>query len=160
MFFFAFKREISYNKFIFKIFYKKLQKMLNLKDVKLLESLTETEINFLESVSQKRSLKAWEILFNMWEEASALYILLEWKLEAYVSDDNILWEIYAEDIVGEMWLLSERKTRMSSVRAKQDSILIVILPFAIDSLKKDHPEIIEKITGIIKDRKEMNKWKI
>jgi hypothetical protein len=32
--------------------------MLNLKDVKLLESLTEDEINFLESVSQKRSLNA------------------------------------------------------------------------------------------------------
>jgi hypothetical protein len=47
-----------------KIFYKN-KKMLNLKDVKLLESLTETEINFLESVSQKRSLNAGEILFKM-----------------------------------------------------------------------------------------------
>jgi hypothetical protein len=39
--------------------------MLNLKDVKLLASLTETEINFLESVSQKRSLNTGEVLFNM-----------------------------------------------------------------------------------------------
>ena len=134
--------------------------MLNLREIELLSSLTDSEIQFLESVSQKRSLKAWEILFEIWEEASALYILLEWKLEAYISDEVILWEINAEDIVWEMWLLSERKTRMSSVKALKDSILIIILPFAIDSIKEKHPEIIWKISQIIGQRKEENKWKI
>jgi hypothetical protein len=49
---------------------------------------------------------------------------------------------------------------MSSVRATENSILLVILPFAIDSLKEQHPEIIDKIADIIEQRKEMNKGKV
>ena len=134
--------------------------MLNLKDIKLLSSLTESEISFLESVSQKRNLKKDEILFNNWDEASALYILLEWELEVYILDWVILWTIKAEDIVWEMGLLSEKKVRTWTVKAIKDSILIVILPFAIDTLKEKHPEIIWKITNIIEERRKMNKWKI
>jgi len=133
--------------------------MLNLKDVKLLSWLTEWELSFLDSVSQRRSLKKGEILFNNWDEASALYVLLEWKLESYI-DDIILWEIHSEDIVWEMWIFSDKKIRMSSVRVKEDSIVLVILAFTIDTLKEKHPEIIWKISNIIEERKKNNKWKI
>ena len=134
--------------------------MLKLNEVELLSSLTEKELSFLESVSQKRSLRTGEHLFNKGDEASALYILLEWRLEAYIDDETILWEIEAEDIVGEMWLLSENKTRMSTVKAKEDSVLIIILSFAIDSIKEKHPEVIWKIINIISKRNKMNRWKI
>ncbi len=136
--------------------------MINLKDVELLSSLTWDEISFLESISQKRSLKTWEILFNKWDEATALYILLEWKLEAYLDNQEeeiILWEIKAEDIVWEMWLLSEKKLRTASIRAIENSILLIILPFAIDNLKQNHPEIIWKISNIIEKRKRDNELK-
>jgi hypothetical protein len=46
---------------------------------------------------------------------------------------------------------------MSSVRAIKNSILLIILPFAIDNIKEKHPEIIDKIMDIINKRKEMNK---
>ncbi len=141
-------------------FNKTFMQMLNLRDVKLLSWLTNSELYFLESISQKRSLKTGEILFNNWDEASALYVLLEWKLESYISDDIILWEIYAEDIVWEMWIFSDEKIRMSSVRVKKDSVVLVILAFAIDTLKEKHPEIIWKILNIIEERKKNNKWKI
>ncbi len=132
--------------------------MINLREVELLQSLNDQEINFLESISQKRSLKNWEELFKIWEEATAFYILLDWKLEAYIpwEEEKILWEIKAEDIVWEMWLLSETKIRSASVRAIEDSILLVILPFAIEQLKDNHPEIIEKIKEIIEKRNREN----
>jgi CRP-like cAMP-binding protein len=59
-----------------------------------------------------------------------------------------------------MGILSGKQTRMASVRSIDNSIILVILSFAIENLKQSHPEIILKIQKIIDERKKQNSKKL
>ena len=131
-----------------------------LSDVKILKDLDSNELNSLELLCQQRFIKAWELLFKQWDEANSMYLLSKWKIEVFTEKDweeIILGHIEAEDILWEMALFWERAKRMASARAVEDSILIVMLDFAIKDLANNHPEILEKIKKVIEDRNNHNK---
>lgn len=82
-------------------------------------------------------------------------------LEAYKhrSDgETILGKIMAGELAGEMALFdsSAPKIRIANVRAIEDSLLLIIMDYAILELSKKHPEIYAKIAQIIMKRKSLD----
>ena len=131
--------------------------------IKLFESLSQLELDNLSIFCQERFLKAWEILFNEWDEAIALYILKNWRLKAYKDRSDwkkILWFIESWEMVWEMAIFDSvnltLKNRMASVVAEDNSVLLVIMNYSIVELSEKYNYIYEKIIKIIQQRKQMN----
>ncbi len=131
-----------------------------LDNLELFASLSSDEKKSLEIFCQMRTLSNWEILFKEWEDASSLYIVKSWKLQAFTYS-WILWDIEKDWFVWEMALFSEpQKKRMASVKSiSDDTNVIVMLYFSLIELEKKHPLIIEKIKNIVSKRVEENKNK-
>lgn len=125
-----------------------------------LDPLSDEEKNNLSLFCQEKFLNKWDILFNEWDDASAMYILETWKMEIRKNiwgKNTLLWEIKPEEVLWEMALFWEQWTRMATAKALEDSVLLVILTFSIKKLTFKHPELLEKIQKIIKDREIINK---
>lgn len=131
-----------------------------LDNLELFASLSSDEKKSLEIFCQMRNLSNGEILFNEWEDASSMYIVKSWKLQAFTYS-WILWDIEKDWFVWEMALFTEpQKKRMASVRSiSDDSTIIVMLYFSLMELEKKHPIIMEKIKTIVSKRIEENKNK-
>lgn len=131
-----------------------------LDNLELFTSLSSDEKKSLEIFCQMRTLSNWEILFKEWEDASSLYIVKSWKLQAFTYS-WILWDIEKDWFVWEMALFSEpQKKRMASVKSiSDDTNVIVMLYFSLIELEKKHPLIMEKIKNIVSKRVEENKNK-
>ncbi|MFK7780199.1 MAG: cyclic nucleotide-binding domain-containing protein [Candidatus Gracilibacteria bacterium] len=128
--------------------------------VKLLDELSSTEKENLSLFCQEKFLNAGEVLFNEEDEASAMYLLKEGKIEIsriQNGENNIIGEVHAEEILGEMALFGNTDKRMATATASIDSTLIVILAFSIKELTLKHPELLLKIKNIINDRIISNK---
>lgn len=131
--------------------------------IKLLADLSETEKNNLSLFCQEKLLKAWEVLFYEQEEASAMYLLKQWKIEISRIHDwekIILWEVQAEEILWEMALFWDANKRMATATAIEDCVLVVVLWFSIKELTSKYPELLDKIKQIINDRSIINKQKL
>jgi len=55
-----------------------------------------------------------------------------------------------------MAIFNEPKVRTASVRAVQDTEVVILLSFSIQQLSKTNPEIVEKIKKVIEERKQKN----
>ncbi len=126
-------------------------------NIELFKGLSLAELSTLELFCQERLYKKGETLFLKWDEATSMYVVKSWILE--VEDDyKILWNIVWGEIVWEMALFWEHKKRTATVRAANDTMVIVILGFSIWELSNKYPEILEKIKSIISIRNEKNKF--
>lgn len=132
----------------------------------MLEELSYEEKSSFALFCQERHLSKWEILFNEWDEANAVYFLKEWEISIY---KNLswwqvkLWKIVAEDILWEMAIFGGTWKRIATAKAVEDCVLIIILSFSIKELTQKHPDIMIKIQNIIEKRIYENKmleWKI
>ncbi len=79
-------------------------------------------------------------------------------LQAYKSRSDgevLLGHIGANELAGEMAFFdaSSAKKRMASIRAVEDTFIVVIMDYAILELSKKHPEVYEKILHIMIERK-------
>ena len=127
---------------------------------KIFKDLTSEEKNQLEIFCQKKSLKAWEKVFEEWDEANAMYILQEWEIEIYknISWEKVtIWKIEAEDVLWEMAIFWLNWKRMASAIVKKDATMITILSFSIKELTIKSPAILNKIQNIIEIRNIQNK---
>lgn len=134
--------------------------------VSIFDTLTSAELDNLSLFCQERFLKEWEILFNEWDDAVAMYILKSWKLKAYKDRSDweiILWFIESGDMVWEMAIFEAiennsniPKKRMASIKAVENSFLVVIMNYSILDLSKKNSWIYNKIVKIIEERKEKN----
>lgn len=126
--------------------------------VSLFVSLASHERDTLALFCQERIIRAGDVLFHEGEDAMALYVVKSGSLKAYKerSDGEVLLGyINAGDLAGEMALFDPDapKRRMASVRAVDDSRILVIMDYAILELSKQHREIYGKISQIIVSRK-------
>lgn len=131
-----------------------------LDNIKILKSLSDKDRENLCFFSQERFLKKWEVLFKEWDSANAMYLLSKWVIEVYKTINTKvikLWEVNAEDILGEMALFWKKEKRSASAKAKEDSVVIVLLSFSIKEITKNNPELVEKIKNIIIKREKENK---
>lgn len=130
--------------------------------MEILSTLNAQDKENLAYFCQERLLSEWEILFNEWDEANAMYILKTGAFEVSRIinwEKVILWNVMAEEILGEMALFWDTGKRMAKAVCTQDSILITILSFSILELSNKNPQLLEKIKEIINDRIINNKMK-
>ncbi|MDD2870550.1 MAG: cyclic nucleotide-binding domain-containing protein [Candidatus Gracilibacteria bacterium] len=128
--------------------------------IKLLADLSQSEKDNLSLFCQEKLLNAGEVLFYEQDEASAMYLLKEGKIEIsrmHEGEKIILGDVQAEEILGEMALFGDSNKRMATATALEDCILVVVLGFSIKDLTKKYPELLEKIKMIINDRMINNK---
>lgn len=119
--------------------------------IELFSSLKAGEISTLEMFCQTRQIKAWEVLFEKWDESNSMYIVKNGLLEAYIVN-KVLWNIKVGEFVWEMAIFNEPKVRTASVRAVVDTEVIILLSFSIQQLSKTNPEIVQKIQDVIAER--------
>lgn len=123
--------------------------------IELFSSLNESELKTLELFCQDRFIEKWEILFEEWEEANSMYVVKSWLLEAYVWDE-VLWSINPWECVWEMAIFEWHNKRTASVRALEDTSMIVFVAFSIEDLAKKHPSILNSIKEVILKRRKQN----
>lgn len=126
-----------------------------LEGVELFSSLRPEALNTLSIFCQERRVKTWEILFHKWDESSSMYIVTSGKLEVF-DGEKILWVVKTWEFVGEMSIFTEPKLRSASVKALEDSNLVVLLAFSVEQLGKTHPEILTQIREVIEQRNKKN----
>jgi len=135
---------------------------MNLLDkIELFTSLNDTERRTLALYCQERFLQSGEILFNEGDDAVAMYIVESGSLKVYKdrSDgEKILGFIGPGELAGEMAFFDPDapKKRMASIKSIDDTLLFVIMDYAILELSKRHPEIYEKIFQIVMKRKTLS----
>ncbi|EKE27223.1 MAG: cyclic AMP receptor protein,catabolite gene activator [uncultured bacterium (gcode 4)] len=133
--------------------------------ISLFDTLSSTELENLALFCQERFIKSWEILFKEWDEAGAMYVVKLWKLKAYKERSDgemLLWYIQNWEFVGEMSFFDGQdvpKKRMATVKALDDTQLIVIMNYSIVDLAAKRKDIYDKIVDIIKERKYKNALK-
>jgi len=129
-----------------------------LDSVSLFESLTQEERETLSLFCQERIFQSGDIIFSEGDDAIALYVVKTGSLKAYKDRSEgeiVLGYIGPGKLAGEMALFDPDapKKRMATVKAVEDSLLLIIMDYAILELSKKHPEIYEKITQVIIERK-------
>jgi CRP-like cAMP-binding protein len=122
-----------------------------LDSIGLFSSLSKDELSTLWLFCQERELFKWEILFSEGEDSSSMYILVSWTLEVFTFE-RFLWTVKPGEVVWEMSIFSWKNIRSATVRALENSQLIVLLAFSIEDLSRKHPEIMLKIKDIIQKR--------
>lgn len=129
------------------------------KGISLFSDLTKEEREKISCFCQIRDLSEWEVLFNEWDDGTAMYILVDWAVEVYKNSIEwrvVLWEIHSEDVLWEMALIWESHKRMASAVAIKNSRLITVLSFSIDEIFLKYPDLLEKIKSIILERERIN----
>lgn len=123
--------------------------------IKLLSDLNQKDLENLSMFCQLKKMKKWDILFNEWEEANAMYILKSWNFEIRKKinwHDVVLGNVEAEEILWEMALFWDDNKRMATAISTEESELVIILYFSIKDLSNKNPILLEKIKDIINDR--------
>lgn len=133
-----------------------------LNSVELFDTLDDAERNTLSLYCQERFLPSGEALFSEGDDATALYVVKSGLLKAYKdrSDgENLVGHIGPNELVGEMALFDPDapKLRMATVKAVNDSLLLVIMDYAILELSQKHREIYQKIADIMMERKKVSR---
>lgn len=124
-------------------------------NIEIFSWLNPKELDTFKMFCQERTYVQGDVVFTKWDEATAMYVVKSWELEV-VDDFRVLWTVEPGNIVWEMAIFWDPKIRSATVKAKKDTVLIVILKFSIDDLIKKYPQIFEKIKNIIDNRIEKN----
>ena len=132
-----------------------------LQEISLFSGLTDTEKSTVELFAQERMIKSGEILFHEGDEATAMYMVKTGNLKAFKdrsSGEQVLGFVTVDEMVGEMALFDANapKRRLASVKAVEDSRLLVIVDYAIVELSRKHPIVYEKIKTVIDQRRRAN----
>lgn len=131
-----------------------------LENFKVLSYLSQGDIKNLELFCQERFLANWEVLFNEWDEANAMYFLKKWSISIYKTinwQKVVLWKAIAEEVIWEMALFGKLWTRMWTAQALEDCELVTIAYFSIKELTDKNPMLLSKIQSIIEQRTIHNK---
>ena len=133
--------------------------------IELFAGLDATEQNTVALFTQERFIKAGEVLFHEGDDASAMYIVKSGNLKAFKDrsiGEQILGYVSVGEMVGEMALFDAKapKKRLASVRAIEDTLLLVIVDYAIVDLGRKHPAIHAKIFEVIRARSQANQMKM
>lgn len=133
--------------------------------ISFFDNLSLQEKDNLALFCQERFLKAWEVLFKEWDEATALYIVKSGKLRVHKERpdwDQTLGYIEQWEFVWEMAFFDWEnipKRRMASVKSLEETVLIVMMNYSITELARKRKDIYDKIAEVINDRKLKNELK-
>ena len=106
-------------------------------------------------------LPAGEFLFKEGESAEAMYIVVSGRLEAVVSRNGgkqaVVGVMPAGTPVGEIALLLGGK-RNASVKAAEDSVLVMLTRDEFDLIVKKHKELRKQLLGVVLHRLRKSQW--
>lgn len=131
-----------------------------LKNVDLLKTLNDKDLDSLSLFCQPKKVSKWEVLFYEWDEANAMYLLTVWGFDITKTikwNKVKLWTVNAEEFLWEMALFWDKWKRMATAVANMDSELITILSFSIKELANKNPDLLKKIKDLINQRLISNK---
>ena len=117
-------------------------------DIALFETLSESDGEMLSSFSQLSMLPAGEYLFRQWDDAQAMYVVLSWKVSV-IQEGKEIARISPWELVGEMAFFDNPPVRNASVKALEETQLLVIIEYSIRQLLQKSPELHQKIRDII-----------
>ncbi|MBP8016590.1 cyclic nucleotide-binding domain-containing protein [Candidatus Gracilibacteria bacterium] len=130
--------------------------------ISFFDILTDDERDNLALFCQQRFLKAGDILFNEGDDSIAFYVVKSGSLKVYKDrseGEKLLGIVQSSEMLGEMGIFDSSniaQKRMASVKAIEDTSLIVIMNYSIVELSKKRKDIYDKIKKVIEERKEKN----
>lgn len=133
--------------------------------ISFFENLSSIERDNVALFCQERFLKSWEVLFQEWDEATALYVVKSGKMRVYKERpdwDQTLGYVENWEFVWEMAFFdwdNVPKRRMASVKSLEETVLIVIMNYSMIELARKRKDIFDKIVEIITTRKQKNATK-
>ncbi len=126
----------------------------------LFQDLGPDDISTLDLFSEEKILAEYEILFRQGDDASAIYFVMDGKLEIYKNNPEGWVDLVTiqktGDVCGEMAFFDPDAdhVRNASVRAGQwGAILRVLVDTALMDLSEDHPSIYHTFETIVQTRK-------
>ena len=127
-----------------------------LSSVGLIDGLDEASRHALADELVPVECAAGDTLFRQGEDADSLYIVLEGKLSVRLeqsgdAEDQLLNELHAGDVVGEVALVAGGK-RSATVVAEEPSKLARLPVAVLNSLLEAHPEISQRMFGLVSRR--------
>lgn len=114
----------------------------------------------LSDFCQLQELVTGEQLFKQWDEAQALYVVLEGELavDRYQDGENkYVATLKKGDIVWEMAFLWHEEKRNATLTALKDTKLIVLIHFGLSQVLEKYPNVYKTFHSIIEERAEENK---
>lgn len=121
------------------------------KNIDLFQSLSPEQQETLSLFCQRQWLEDGETLFYQGDEAQAMYLILEGKLNI-MKDGEYITQLWAGDIVWEIAFIKKDQRRNASIVASWEAQLITIIDFSIQKIFEENPELYEKIKRIIEAR--------
>lgn len=102
------------------------------------------ELKTLSVLMQERFIKKWNFLFKEWDDAIAIYFIKKWEIDL-IKDSFSIWVIKSDSMFWEKAFLKWFTKRLMSARAKEDTILIVMLYENFKIFLNKHPSYIKKM---------------
>lgn len=121
----------------------------------LFQDLTDREIRFIENIVHVRRYHAGEMIFRQGEVGVGMYIILNGRVEIYVTDREALSEEHKEifitqlttnDFFGELSLVEENGRRTASATAREETTLIGFFKPDLVEILARNPDAGIKIT--------------
>jgi CRP-like cAMP-binding protein len=121
------------------------------RNIAMFSSLSLEDQEKLSAFCQFRELNSSDFLFKQWDEAIAMYLILEgrFSVEKDLQQINILGP---GDIVWEMAFLDDSKVRSASIKCIEAWVVITIIQYAMWEILEKYPDLHIKIQGIIRER--------
>ena len=115
---------------------------------RLIGSLDEELLRFVEARVEWKRLRAGDVLFRAGDASDELYFVVGGRLRALTDDGRVLNEMSASESVGEVALLSG-EPRSATVVAVRDSELVQVSRQAFDEIVAKYPRVMETIARIV-----------
>ena len=123
------------------------------------DRLSDKTLDLLENVGEWISLSAGEQLFAAGDQAAAMYVIAEGRLEVLIrnreGEEIVVAELGCHNIIGEISILTGGK-RTATIRSLTLSRLIQFQRAFVDRLTETHPEAIAELNRLILHRLRRN----
>jgi len=125
-----------------------------LREIPLLESLGERELEMLQRSAREREVEAGEVVINRWEGTRNFYVILAGRVGIELEEQRS--ELGPGQFFGELaaldWGAGFGYVRTATVVARTDVRLLVLAPAILDELVRAAPEVERLIRAAVRER--------
>ena len=121
-----------------------------MKSLILMNNLSNTTIQVIESRSEKLSLKKGDLIISEHSNCEHLYFLISGSIKSFCYDDvkeRTTWLYFEEEIFTSWHSYSLNKPSLESFIANEDSTLVAIHKKDVEYLKSNHVDFLLQLTG-------------
>lgn len=119
-----------------------------LSDIPIFRNLTKRELNEVEGIMHKRTVRDMEVIAQAGEPPLAIYIIKSGRVDFVIGkpgeEGGIIESYSGGDVIGEICIFDD-EPRPSSIISRGDSELLGIFKYDLDGLMKKNPRLGYKI---------------